>query len=75
MGVSAADASVLYHPHNYYNHPPSNAWKSTIADTVLLFFALAIVILRCYTKLRITRTRGWEDCKNRRPNGVGRGCN
>ena len=63
MGISAADAAILNHPHNYYNNPPSNAWKSTIADSVGLAFALAIVILRCYTKLCITKTRGWEDCK------------
>ena len=63
MGISAADLAILNHPHNYYNHPPSNAWKSTVTDSVGLAFALAAVILRCYTKLCITKTRGWEDCK------------
>ncbi|KAM0796931.1 hypothetical protein BDR22DRAFT_790978, partial [Usnea florida] len=46
---------------NYYNNPPSNAWKSTIADSVGLAFAVVIVMLRCYTKLCITKTRGWDD--------------
>ena len=63
MGISAADLAILNHPHNYYNHPPTNIWKSIVTDSVGLAFALAIVILRCYTKLYVTKTRGWEDCK------------
>ena len=60
--VSASNAGILDHPHNFIN-PPSNAWKGTVADSVGLAFVLIFVILRCYTKLFITKGRGWEDCK------------
>lgn len=38
-------------PHNYYNNPPSIAWKVTNTDLVTLSFAFAAVVLRCYTEV------------------------
>ncbi|KAL8647428.1 MAG: hypothetical protein Q9210_005566 [Variospora velana] len=51
------------HPHNYYNNPPSIAWKVTDTDLVTLSLASAIVVLRCYTKFFLTKSRGWDDCE------------
>lgn len=51
----------LQRPHNYYNSPPSNAWHVSVADSVGLCLAVAAVAIRCYTKLRITKSPGWED--------------
>ena len=53
---------LLDHPHNYYNHPPSNAWMGSTADSVGLALTTIFVFARCYTKFFITKVRGWEDC-------------
>ncbi|KAI4089975.1 MAG: hypothetical protein LQ339_008461 [Xanthoria mediterranea] len=50
------------HPHNYYNSPPSTAWMATVADSVGLGLLMLVILARCYTKLRITKAPGWEDC-------------
>lgn len=66
MGGTSADteAAYLVHPANYVN-PPSNAWKIIVSDAVGLTITTLIVALRCYTKIRVTKSRGWEDCKLR----------
>lgn len=56
-------SSFSSQPHNYYNNPPSIAWKVTNTDLVTLSLAFAVVVLRCYTKFFLTKSRGWDDCK------------
>ncbi|KAL8811170.1 MAG: hypothetical protein Q9200_002005 [Gallowayella weberi] len=60
--ISDADRALLIHPHNYYNNPPSNAWKVSVADCVGLGLVSIVIVARCVTKLRITKSPGWEDC-------------
>lgn len=57
----SGDATVYTHPHNYVN-PPSTAWMATTADSVGLALAIIVVAARCWTKFRITKAPGWEDC-------------
>ncbi|KAL8699340.1 MAG: hypothetical protein Q9224_001458 [Gallowayella concinna] len=59
--VSDADLALLSHPHNYYNNPPSNAWKVSVTDSIGLSLVTIVVAARCFTKLRITKALGWED--------------
>ncbi|KAL8815758.1 MAG: hypothetical protein Q9223_005138 [Gallowayella weberi] len=59
--ISDADRALLIHPHNYYNNPPSNAWKVSVADCVGLGLVSIVIAARCVTKLRITKSPGWED--------------
>lgn len=54
--------NMANHPHNYYNSPPSTAWMATVADSVGLGLLTLVILARCYTKLRITKAPGWEDC-------------
>ena len=54
-------SALLQRPHNYYDSPPSNAWQVSVADSVGLCLAVAAVATRCFTKLRITKSPGWED--------------
>lgn len=53
--------SAFSHPHNYYNNPPSQAWKVTHTDLITISFAFVIVILRCYTKFFLVKSPGWDD--------------
>ncbi|KAL8942235.1 MAG: hypothetical protein Q9211_001479 [Gyalolechia sp. 1 TL-2023] len=53
--------SSFSHPHNYYNNPPSQAWKVINTDLITVSFAVIIVLLRCYTKYFITKSSGWDD--------------
>ena len=62
MGGSAETNAAYSHPHNYHN-PSSNAWKIITSDSVGLAIVSLVIALRCYTKLRIVKARGWEDCK------------
>ncbi|KAL8798985.1 MAG: hypothetical protein Q9182_006230 [Xanthomendoza sp. 2 TL-2023] len=59
--ISDADRALLTHPHNYYNNPPSSAWKISVADCVGLCLISIVIAARCFTKLRITKSPGWED--------------
>ncbi|KAL8682197.1 MAG: hypothetical protein Q9186_001734 [Xanthomendoza sp. 1 TL-2023] len=59
--VSDADLALLSHPHNYYNNPPSNAWKVSVTDSIGLGLVTIVVAARCFTKLRVTKALGWED--------------
>lgn len=64
MAIGPAETALLNAPHNYVN-PPSNAWKVTVADSVGLVLAVLCVAIRCFTKLRITKSPGSEDGKSR----------
>lgn len=61
----SGDPLTYTHPPNYVN-PPSNAYQVTIADSVGLALATILVAARCYTKFRITKAPGWEDCMSPR---------
>ncbi|KAL8914329.1 MAG: hypothetical protein Q9171_001049 [Xanthocarpia ochracea] len=54
------DPLVYSTPPNYVN-PPSTAWMATIADSVGVTLAIIVVAARYWTKVRITKTLGWED--------------
>ena len=49
-------------PPNYVN-PPSRGWEIETAALTTIIVALVCVIARMYTKICITRTYGWDDCK------------
>ncbi|KAL9001624.1 MAG: hypothetical protein Q9188_005403 [Gyalolechia gomerana] len=61
MPILASRISLESRPHNYYNNPPSNAWKVSVTDSVGLCLVVVAVGLRCFTKLRITKSPGSED--------------
>ena len=55
----------MSNPPNYYDSPPSNAWKISAVDSVGLCLAFAVVVIRYYTKYSVTKILGWEDRKPR----------
>ncbi|KAL8764616.1 MAG: hypothetical protein Q9194_006944 [Teloschistes cf. exilis] len=54
--------STFSHPHNYYNNPPSQGWRVTVADLVSLSFAFVFVLARLFTKFFLVKAPGWDDC-------------
>ncbi|KAL8855929.1 MAG: hypothetical protein Q9178_007443 [Gyalolechia marmorata] len=56
----SGDPLVYSTPPNYVN-PPSTAWMATVADSVGVTLAIIVVAARYWTKVRITKTLGWED--------------
>ncbi|KAI4114859.1 MAG: hypothetical protein LQ345_004437 [Seirophora villosa] len=63
MSNSASDSanSLLNHPHNYYDSPPSTAWMSSVTDSVGLVLTTVVILARCYTKFSLTKAPGRED--------------
>ncbi|KAL9007633.1 MAG: hypothetical protein Q9173_007143, partial [Seirophora scorigena] len=53
--------SLLNHPHNYYDNPPSTAWMSSVTDSVGLVLTTLVIVARCYTKFSLTKAPGRED--------------
>ncbi|KAL8693487.1 MAG: hypothetical protein Q9224_003740 [Gallowayella concinna] len=56
-----ATRSTPHHTPNYYNNPPSIAWKVTTTDYVTVSIAFVVVLARCYTKFVLLKSRGWDD--------------
>ncbi|KAI4089857.1 MAG: hypothetical protein LQ344_005116 [Seirophora lacunosa] len=63
MSNSASDSanSLLNHPSNYYDSPPSTAWMSSVTDSVGLVLTTLVIVARCYTKFSLTKASGRED--------------
>ena len=47
---------------NYVN-PPSKAIWGTVTTSVCLTVATLLVAMRIYTKLKVLKNPGWDDCK------------
>ena len=59
--MSTGDYLSSGHVPNYWNNPPNTFWKVYVADSIGLGFALAAVVARCYTKVYVSKSPGWED--------------
>lgn len=65
MGVLAhtpAAEAPLGQSSNLHN-PPSIGYHQTITNGVCIFFVTLFVGLRIYTRLRLVKSVGWDDCE------------
>lgn len=59
---SAASPPPPGHVSNFVN-PENQLISSAVAQMVCFGVATVVVAMRLYTKLRITKDMGWDDCK------------